>query len=109
MQGSAAPGRTTGDDRATDPDLFRDSKVKTQSKDITSIAWFAARALAKANEDEASRLKNELSAARAHLGAGFESLAIPRAWRFFRHLPSNAQGKLPQSLFDAAAGPRPGG
>lgn len=51
--------------------------------------------------------KTVVDALRAHLGAGFESLAIPRAWRFFRHLPSNAQGKLPQSLFDVAAGPRP--
>lgn len=51
--------------------------------------------------------KTVVEALRAHLGAGFESLAIPRAWRFFRHLPSNAQGKLPQALFDAAAGPRP--
>lgn len=51
--------------------------------------------------------KTVVDALRAHLGAGFESLAIPRAWRFFRHLPSNAQGKLPQALFDAAAGPRP--
>ncbi len=51
--------------------------------------------------------KTVVDALRAHLGAGFESLAIPRAWRFFGHLPSNAQGKLPQALFDAAAGPRP--
>ncbi|WP_454673607.1 AMP-binding protein [Achromobacter pestifer] len=51
--------------------------------------------------------KAVVDALRAHLGAGFESLAIPRTWRFYRHLPSNAQGKLPQSVFEAAAGPRP--
>lgn len=47
---------------------------------------------------------NEL---RAHLTAGFESLAIPRTWRFFAQLPGNAQGKLPRLEFEAAAGPRP--
>ncbi len=51
--------------------------------------------------------KTVVDALRAHLAAGFESLAIPRTWRFFRHLPANAQGKLPQSVFDIAAGPRP--
>ncbi|MFD4841003.1 AMP-binding protein [Achromobacter sp. NPDC058515] len=57
-------------------------------------------------------LRNEgrralVDALRAHLGAGFESLAVPRTWRLFRHLPGNAQGKLPQSEFEAAAGARP--
>ncbi|EFF76007.1 AMP-binding protein [Achromobacter piechaudii] len=51
--------------------------------------------------------KTLVEALRAHLADGFESLAIARSWRFFRHLPSNAQGKLPQALFDVAAGPRP--
>jgi len=51
--------------------------------------------------------KAVVDALRAHLAAGFESLAIARTWRFFRHLPANAQGKLPQSVFDIAAGPRP--
>lgn len=48
-----------------------------------------------------------VDALRAHLDAGFESLAVPRTWRLFRHLPANAQGKLPQSEFETAAGPRP--
>jgi acyl-coenzyme A synthetase/AMP-(fatty) acid ligase/3-hydroxymyristoyl/3-hydroxydecanoyl-(acyl carrier protein) dehydratase len=48
-----------------------------------------------------------IDALRAHLAAGFESLAIPRTWRFFPQLPSNAQGKLPRHAFEAAAGPRP--
>ncbi|MBO1016968.1 acyl-CoA synthetase [Achromobacter sp. SD115] len=51
--------------------------------------------------------KAVVDALRAHLGAGFESLAIPRTWRFFAQLPANAQGKLPRSVFEAAAGPRP--
>lgn len=51
--------------------------------------------------------KAVVDALRAHMSAGFESLAIPRSWRFYRHLPANAQGKLPQADFDAAAGPRP--
>ncbi|MEN4922300.1 AMP-binding protein, partial [Achromobacter spanius] len=51
--------------------------------------------------------KAVVDALRVHLGAGFESLAIPRTWRLFRHLPGNAQGKLPQSDFESAAGPRP--
>lgn len=51
--------------------------------------------------------KTLVDALRTHLGTGFESLAIPRSWRLFRHLPTNAQGKMPQVLFDAAAGPRP--
>jgi len=51
--------------------------------------------------------KAVVDALRAHLAEGFESLAIARTWRFFRHLPANAQGKLPQSVFDIAAGPRP--
>lgn len=51
--------------------------------------------------------KSVVDALRAHLAAGFESLAIPRSWRFFRHLPVNAQGKLTQASFDSAAGPRP--
>ena len=48
-----------------------------------------------------------VDALRAHLATRFESLAVPRGWRFFRDLPANAQGKLPQAEFDAAAGPRP--
>ncbi|MBB1594968.1 AMP-binding protein [Achromobacter sp. UMC46] len=51
--------------------------------------------------------KAVVDALRAHLAAGFESLAIPRAWRFYPHLPSNAQGKLTQADFDTAAGARP--
>lgn len=42
-----------------------------------------------------------------HVSEKFESLAVPRQWRFMRQLPWNSQGKLPQSLFDAVAGPRP--
>ena len=42
-----------------------------------------------------------------HLAAGFESLAIPRAWRLMTQLPCNAQGKLLPQDFEAAAGPRP--
>lgn len=48
-----------------------------------------------------------VGALRAHLAAQFESLAIPRTWRLFPHLPNNAQGKLPRREFEAAAGPRP--
>jgi hypothetical protein len=48
-----------------------------------------------------------VDALRAHLAPGFESLAIPRTWRFFAQLPANAQGKLPRGVFEAAAGPRP--
>lgn len=51
--------------------------------------------------------KAVLDALRVHLRSGFESLAIPRTWRLFRHLPGNAQGKLPQAEFEAAAGARP--
>lgn len=43
---------------------------------------------------------------RRHLSGRFESLAIPRHWRFLHQLPWNAQNKLPQDTFDAAAGPR---
>ena len=48
-----------------------------------------------------------VDALRQHLAAGFESLAIPRSWRLLRQLPWNAQGKMPQADFDAAAGERP--
>lgn len=48
-----------------------------------------------------------LAELRAHLAAGFESLAIPRAWRLMTQLPCNAQGKLLPQDFEAAAGPRP--
>ncbi len=51
--------------------------------------------------------KTVVEALRAHLASRFESLAVPRSWRLFRHLPGNAQGKLPQPVFEAAAGPRP--
>lgn len=51
--------------------------------------------------------KSVVDALRTHLAARFESLAVPRTWRLLRHLPANAQGKLPQSEFEAAAGPRP--
>eukprot|EP01044_Picomonas_judraskeda_P035087 COSAG03_NODE_14849_length_450_cov_0.495726_1_plen_77_part_10 len=44
---------------------------------------------------------------RRHLATGFESLAIRRGWRLLRQLPYNSQGKLTQSDFEAAAGPRP--
>lgn len=42
-----------------------------------------------------------------HLAHRFEPLAVPRSWRFVDALPWNAQNKLPQSVFDEAAGPRP--
>lgn len=48
-----------------------------------------------------------VDALRQHLAAGFESLAIARSWRLLRQLPWNAQGKMPQADFDAAAGERP--
>ncbi|CUR68012.1 AMP-binding protein [Achromobacter xylosoxidans] len=48
-----------------------------------------------------------VDALRRHLATGFESLAIPRGWRLLRQLPYNTQGKLTQSDFEAAAGPRP--
>ncbi len=51
--------------------------------------------------------KAVVDALRAQLADRFESLAVPRSWRLFRHLPGNAQGKLPQPVFEAAAGPRP--
>ncbi len=51
--------------------------------------------------------KAVVDALRGHLAARFESLAIPRTWRLLPHLPANAQGKLPQADFEAAAGPRP--
>ncbi|WMD22885.1 AMP-binding protein [Achromobacter seleniivolatilans] len=51
--------------------------------------------------------KTVVDALRTHLSTGFESLAIPRTWRLFQHLPGNAQGKIPQAEFDIAAGPRP--
>lgn len=48
-----------------------------------------------------------VDALRQHLAAGFESLAIPRAWRLCRQLPWNSQGKMTQADFEAAAGARP--
>lgn len=51
--------------------------------------------------------KSVVDALRGHLAARVESLAVPRTWRLLRHLPANAQGKLPQSEFETAAGPRP--
>jgi acyl-coenzyme A synthetase/AMP-(fatty) acid ligase/3-hydroxymyristoyl/3-hydroxydecanoyl-(acyl carrier protein) dehydratase len=42
-------------------------------------------------------------ALRRHLALHVEPLAVPRRWRFLRQLPWNAQGKLPQAAFDAAA------
>ncbi len=42
-----------------------------------------------------------------HLAQRFEPLAVPRSWRFVDALPWNAQNKLPQSVFDQTAGPRP--
>jgi len=51
--------------------------------------------------------KAVVDALRGHLAARVESLAVPRTWRLLRHLPVNAQGKLPQADFEAAAGPRP--
>ena len=48
-----------------------------------------------------------IDALRQHLAAAVDSLAIPRGWRLLRQLPWNAQGKMPQADFDAAAGERP--
>lgn len=48
-----------------------------------------------------------VDALRLHLAANVDSLAIPRSWRLLRQLPWNAQGKMPQADFDAAAGERP--
>jgi acyl-coenzyme A synthetase/AMP-(fatty) acid ligase len=40
---------------------------------------------------------------RAHLAGVVEPLGVPRHWRLMRELPWNAQGKLPQDSFAAAA------
>ncbi len=37
---------------------------------------------------------------RQHLSPHCIALALPRRWRLVRHLPLNAQGKLPQALLD---------
>jgi len=36
-----------------------------------------------------------------------EPLAVPRIWRFFTHLPTNAQGKITRALFEQAVHERP--
>lgn len=51
--------------------------------------------------------KAVVDALRGHLATRVESLAVPRTWRLLRHLPANAQGKLPQTDFETAVGPRP--
>ena len=43
----------------------------------------------------------------AHLASHFTSLAIPRSWRLMTHIPRTAQDKLPLSVFESLAGPRP--
>ncbi|HTK01373.1 MAG TPA: AMP-binding protein, partial [Bordetella sp.] len=40
---------------------------------------------------------------RAHMAGAVEPLGVPRHWRLMRELPWNAQGKLPQDIFAAAA------
>lgn len=40
---------------------------------------------------------------RAHMAGAVEPLGVPRHWRLMRELPWNAQGKLPQDTFAAAA------
>lgn len=47
-------------------------------------------------------------ALRRHLSEHCETLALPRRWRWLRHLPLNAQGKLPQAEVEALlVAPRP--
>jgi acyl-coenzyme A synthetase/AMP-(fatty) acid ligase/3-hydroxymyristoyl/3-hydroxydecanoyl-(acyl carrier protein) dehydratase len=43
------------------------------------------------------------AALHAHMSPQAPALAIPRHWRFVQELPWNAQGKLPQRDFEAAA------
>ncbi|OZI60079.1 AMP-binding protein [Bordetella genomosp. 11] len=47
--------------------------------------------------------KAVIDALRAHMAATVEPLGVPRHWRLMRELPWNAQGKLPQDSFAAAA------
>lgn len=47
--------------------------------------------------------KAVIEALRAHMAAAVEPLGVPRHWRLMRELPWNAQGKLPQDSFAAAA------
>jgi len=44
---------------------------------------------------------------RRSLMGRFEPLAVPRIWRFFAHLPVNAQGKVTKILFEQAVQARP--
>ncbi|CAM3562699.1 AMP-binding protein [Bordetella sputigena] len=44
-----------------------------------------------------------VEALRAHMAAAVPPLGVPRHWRLLRELPWNAQGKLPQDVFAAAA------
>ncbi|MDT4832597.1 Acetyl-coenzyme A synthetase [compost metagenome] len=71
---------------------------------LAALIGLSAKGLHALRNQGRKALTSEL---RAHLAAGFESLAIPRTWRFFPQLPANAQGKLPRREFEAAAGPRP--
>lgn len=69
-------------------------------------------ALVALNETGRHRLRNGgraalINALKQHLAHRFEPLALPRSWRFVDALPWNAQNKLPQSVFDHAAGSRP--
>lgn len=47
--------------------------------------------------------KAVIDALRAHMAGAVEPLGVPRHWRLMRELPWNAQGKLPQDSFAAAA------
>lgn len=71
---------------------------------LTALVALSARGLHVLRNQGRRTVVDEL---RAQLGAGFESLAVPRTWRLFRHLPGNAQGKLAQPEFEAAAAARP--
>jgi acyl-coenzyme A synthetase/AMP-(fatty) acid ligase len=47
--------------------------------------------------------KAVIDSLRAHMAGSVEPLGVPRHWRLMRELPWNAQGKLPQDIFTAAA------
>lgn len=45
-------------------------------------------------------------ALRQHVMGRIPTVGVPRFWRLLRHLPWNAQGKLPRPCFERLAGPR---
>jgi len=80
------------------------TQTPTQTQRIAALVALSSEGVQALRQQGRTALTETL---RSTLMGRVEPLAVPRIWRFFAHLPVNAQGKVTRSLFEQAVQTRP--